>query len=76
MNPKNHPNALTALFSSVGLGSAVVYAVQHWLGYTLSPQSGLYVAGVLASVALFIGRNGAIGTWKTVKRLVLHGTNG
>lgn len=77
MNPMNkHPNATVALISSVGLGSLVVYAAQHWFGYTLSPQSGLYVAGLLSTVALFIGRNGALGTWAFVKQIVLHGTGG
>ena len=75
MNPaKTHPNATIALVSSVGLGSLVVTVVQHWFGYALSPQTGVYVAGGLSTVALFVGRNGAVGTWRTVKRLVLHGT--
>lgn len=71
-----HPNAITSLVSSVGLGSAVVAALQHWLGWKLSTQDGLYVAGGLSTVALFVGRNGLVGTWRTVKRLVLHGTGG
>lgn len=74
MSPKNHPNATVALASSVGLGSIVVYVAQHWFGYTLSPQSGLYIAGILATAALFIGRNGVVGTWQFVKKIVLHGT--
>ena len=74
MNPRNHPNAAVALVSSVGLGSLVVTVVQHWFDYKLSTQDGLYIAGGLSTAALFIGRNGAVGTWRTVKRLVMHGT--
>lgn len=69
-----HPNAITALVSSVGLGSAVVTVVQHWFGWKLSPESGLAIGGGLATVALFVGRNGAVGTWQFVKKIVLHGT--
>jgi len=77
VNPLNkHPNATVALISSFGLGSLVVTACQHWFGWTLSTQDGLYVAGGLATAALFIGRNGAIGTWNAVKNVFLHGTGG
>lgn len=77
MNPaKKHPNALVSLVSSLGLGSGAVTVCQHWFGWKLSTQDGVYVAGGLATVALFVGHNGLVGTWETAKRLVLHGTGG
>lgn len=68
-----HPNAIVAGVAGLGLGSLVVQVAAK-LGVHLDAQDGLYVAGALASAALFVGRNGAVGTWRTLKRLVLHGT--
>lgn len=76
ISPKKHPNAITALLSGVGVGSSVVYCAQHWFGIELSPQTGLYVGTGVIAALLFMGRNGALGTWAFVKRIVLHGTNG
>jgi hypothetical protein len=70
---KQHPNTLAALFASLGVGSLVVQ-VGAKVGLHLDAQEGLFVAGGLASIVLFVGRNGAVGTWRTVKRVVLHGT--
>jgi hypothetical protein len=71
MNPiSKHPNAITALISGATIGSGVTWLVQHWLGWKLSPQSGLYIGTGVASAVLFIGRNG----WDGIKGLVLHGT--
>lgn len=73
MNPvRKHPNALAALISGSTIGSAIAYAVQHWLGWKLSSQTGLYIGTAVATAVLFIGRNG----WDGIKSLVLHGTNG
>lgn len=76
MNPaKKHPNATVALISSVGLGSLVVQVCAHY-GWNISTEWGLAIAGGLSTAALFLGRNGAVGTWRFVKRVVLHGTEG
>lgn len=76
MNPaKKHPNTIVSLVSSFGLGPAVVAVCQHWLGWKLSTNDGLYVAGGLSAAALFVGRNGLVGTWDFVSGFVLHGTN-
>lgn len=73
---KKHPNAIASLVSGATIGSGVVALVQHWFGWKLSPQSGLYVGTGVITVALFVGRNGAVGTWRTAKRIILHGTRG
>jgi hypothetical protein len=74
MNPvKKHPNATTALVSSLGLGSIIV-TVGSRFGLHLSGEEGLAVAGVLATGALFLGRNGLLGTYRAVKKIVLYGT--
>lgn len=76
MNPvKKHPNASVALVSSVGLGTLVVQIAAHF-GLHLSTEWGLTIAGALATAALFIGRNGFVGTCQFVKKIVLHGTGG
>lgn len=70
-----HPNAIIGGASGISGGALVVYG----LGL-VGVHPSLYVAGVIftaaSSAALFVGRNGAIGTWLAVKRLVLHGTVG
>jgi hypothetical protein len=70
---KKHPNTLAAAFASLGVGSLVVQGSAR-VGLHLDAQEGLFVAGVLASAVLFVGRNGLVGTWQTTKRVVLHGT--
>jgi len=76
VNPMtNHPNATVSLIAGLGIGSAVVQIGAHF-GLHLSAQQGAYFAAGLGAIALFIGRNGAVGTWAFVKNLVLHGTSG
>jgi hypothetical protein len=70
---KKHPNTVAAAFASLGIGSLVVQGGTR-LGLHLDAQQGLFVAGVLASAALFVGRNGALGTYRFVKKVVLYGT--
>lgn len=68
-----HPNAIVSAVSGIGIGSIIVQVASR-VGVHLDAQQGIYVAGLLGAAALFIGRNGAVGTWRTLKRLVLHGT--
>lgn len=75
MNPaKKHPNTTVAAIASLGVGSLVVQFAHKLFGWNLTAQDGLWIAGGLATVALFIGHNGAVGTWAIVKKYVLHGT--
>jgi hypothetical protein len=55
-----HPNAAVGGGSS-GLGLLVVWALGHF-GVALSPEEGAAVAGVIATVALFVGRHGLQGS--------------
>jgi len=71
----NHPNGTVSLLSGLSLGTLVVQIGSHF-GLHLSAQQGVYFAAGLGAIALFIGRNGAVGTWNFVKNLVLHGTGG
>jgi hypothetical protein len=70
---KRHPNTVAALISSLGVGSLIVQGGAR-LGLHLDAQEGLYIAGGLTSVVLFVGRHGAVGTWRAVKKIVLFGT--
>ena len=57
-----HPNAAVAAGGS-GLSVFVVWLLGH-LHVALSAEDGAVVAGAVASVALFVGRNGLKGVWK------------
>lgn len=57
-----HPNAAVAGGGS-GLAVFVVWLLGH-LHIALSAEDGAVVAGAIATVALFIGRNGLKGIWK------------
>jgi hypothetical protein len=70
---KRHPNTVAALISSLGVGSLIVQAGAR-LGLHLDAQEGLYIAGGLTSVVLFVGRNGLVGSYRFVKKSVLYGT--
>lgn len=70
---KNHPNTIVAAASSLGLGTIAVQVAAHF-GVHLTAEEGLGIAGGLATIVLFIGRNGIVGTYQAVKQLVLHGT--
>lgn len=70
---RKHPNALVSLGAGLGLGTVVVQVGAHY-GLDLSAEQGLGIASILAAAALFVGRNGFVGTWAFVKKTVLHGT--
>jgi hypothetical protein len=57
-----HPNAAVAAGGS-SLSVFVVWLLGH-LHVALSAEDGAVVAGAVASVALFVGRNGLKGVWK------------
>lgn len=67
-----HPNAVVALLSGSGLGSAVAYLLDDVAHLHVSPTACTAIGGVFAAVALFIGRNGFAGVWSLAK----HGTTG
>jgi hypothetical protein len=55
-----HPNASVALGSGSGLGALVVWFV-GLSGASMPPEVGASIGGVIAAVALFIGRRGIRG---------------
>ena len=57
-----HPNAAVAAGGS-SLSVIVVWLLGRF-HVALSAEDGAIVAGVVASVALFVGRNGLKGVWK------------
>lgn len=64
-----HPNATTAAGTG-GLAVFVVWLLGHF-HVALSAEDGAIVAGVVATVVLFVGRNGLVGLWNLIK----HGNN-
>lgn len=67
--PANHPNASTAGGTSI-FAAFIVWAAGHFGIVDLGAEEAVVVAGVLTTVALFIGRRGVVGIWNVVK----HGT--
>jgi hypothetical protein len=66
---EKHPNATTAGVSGIGGGAAVVEILDQ-AGVHVSGPVGALIAGSLATVALFVGRNGLRGVWNAI----LNGT--
>ena len=65
-----HPNAKVAAGGS-GLSVLVVWVLGHF-HVALSAEAGAIIAGAVASVALFIGREGIKGAW----RRLINGQDG
>lgn len=67
-----HPNAIVGGLSGLSGGAIVIYV----LGL-VGVHPSLYEAGIIftliSSAALFVGRNGAVGTWKFVRQTFLYG---
>lgn len=59
-----NPNAAVAAGGS-GLSVFVVWLLGHF-HVDLSAEDGAVIAGAVASVVLFIGRNGIKGLWKKI----------
>jgi len=59
-----HPNAAAAAGGS-GLSVFVVWLLGHF-HIDLSAEDGAIVAGAVASIVLYIGRNGVKGVWRRV----------
>lgn len=60
----NHPNAAVA-GGGTGLAVFVVWLAGH-LHVALSAEDGAVIAGGLATIVLFIGRNGVKGLWRRI----------
>lgn len=66
--PSNHPNATAALATGSGLGSLVAWLLND-VGHLAVPAVGCAaIAGGIAAVALFIGRNGIRGVAQLIWR--------
>lgn len=59
-----HPNATVAGGTS-SAGLLVVWLLGHF-HVALSAEDGAAIAGVLATVALFVGRKGIRGVWNLI----------
>lgn len=55
-----HPNATVGGLSGAGIGTFLVYALGK-AGVQLDPEAASAIAGAVAAIALFIGRNGVRG---------------
>jgi len=62
-----NPNASVALGSGSGFGALFVWIV-GLSGTTMPPEVGAAIGGVVAAVALFIGRRGIKGAFTTIWR--------
>ena len=62
-----NPNASVALGSGSGIGALVVWIVSL-SGTAMPPEIGAAIGGVVAGVALFIGRRGIRGALATIWR--------
>lgn len=60
----NNPNAAVAAGGS-SLSVFVVWLLGHF-HVALSAEDGAVIAGVVASAALFVGRNGLKGLWNRI----------
>jgi len=60
----NHPNAAVA-GGGTGLAVFVVW-LAGYLHLSLSAEDGAAIAGGLATVVLFVGREGIKGAWKRI----------
>lgn len=59
-----HPNAAVA-GGGTGLSVFIVWLLGHF-HLALSAEDGAVVAGAVATIALFIGRNGLKGLWRRI----------
>lgn len=59
-----HPNAAAAATTG-GLATFVVWLLGHF-HVDLSAEDGAVIAGAVASVVLYIGRNGIKGMWRRI----------
>lgn len=68
--PKSgNPNAAVAGTSS-GIGVFVIWVLTNvWPKVDLSAEAGGAIVGAVATVLLFVGRNGLAGVW----RIIVHG---
>lgn len=63
-----NPNAATAGVSGAGVGTLVVWLLGHF-GVTFTAEVGAVIAGAVATVVLWIGRNGL----KSALRIIWRG---
>jgi hypothetical protein len=61
----NHPNAAAAATTG-GLATFVVWLSGNVFHWSLSAEDGAIIAGAVATVVLFIGRNGLKGLWRKI----------
>ena len=61
----NHPNAAAAATTG-GLSTFVVWLFGNVFHWSLSAEDGAIIAGAVATVVLFIGRNGIKGLWQRI----------
>lgn len=67
-NPlSGNPNAAVGGISTVGGGEAIVN-IAKLFGWSISTGWGIAIAGGIAYVVLFIGRNGITGAWNVMLR--------
>lgn len=69
---KSNPNAAVSAAGTAAAG-LLVYLLSRYTSLHLSSAYQLLIAGAVSSGLLFLGRNGAVGTWNTLKKLFLHG---
>lgn len=60
-----HPNAAVAAGGS-SLSVFVVWLFTNVLHWPLSAEDGAAIAGAVAALALFVGRNGLRGVWRRI----------
>jgi hypothetical protein len=61
----NHPNAAAAATTG-GLATFVVWLAGNVFHWSLSAEDGAVIAGAVATVVLFVGRNGLKGLWRKI----------
>lgn len=64
---RRHPNAAVAGTSGAGLGTLLVYLLGK-AGVDVEPAAASAIAGGVAALALFIGRNGIRGAIRLLWR--------
>lgn len=64
---RNNPNALAAAGSGIGGGTIVVWLL-GLAGLSITPVAGAAIAGVCATVFLFVGRKGLRGIARIIWR--------
>lgn len=62
-----HPNAIVGgAGGGAGLGTLLVWLLTRYTSVDLSPEAAAGIAGGIATIILFLGRNGLKGAWKIV----------